>query len=86
MKKFALSSLLLALTLLHQAHGATGAQTGVEDSGNSFFDIAIAKLPVPVDGGTIAVAVLLSCFLALQLARNRQLRRSPVDREHSSSR
>ena len=86
MKKFALSSLLLALTLLHQVHGAAGMQTGVGDTGNSFFDIALAKFSVPVDGGTIAVAVLLSCFIALQLARTRQLRRSSVDREHSASR
>ena len=75
MKKFALSSSLLVLKLLHQVNGATLAASGGAGDGDDLSDAAFAKLFIPQDGTTVAVAVLLSCFIALQLARTRHLRR-----------
>jgi len=74
MKKFALSGSLLALTLL-QVNNANLAASGSEGSGDNLSDVAYARFSIPQDGTTVAVAILLSCFIALQLARNRRLGR-----------
>jgi hypothetical protein len=75
MKNFALSGSLLALTLLHQVNNASQTASGNDGRGDILSDVAYARFSIPQDGTTVAVAVLLGCFIALQLARKRRLHR-----------
>lgn len=101
MKKFALSSILLALTLLHQVNGqlihsdqtnndvlqfnqATGALDDAFLAGSKAYSPLQDNPSTPShqpnqyvipDTSTVALGILLSCFLLIQFNRARRLQR-----------